>query len=162
MGAGATQAVRVLVSAKVPHTVHQYRHDPGSSSYGLEAAEALGVRPESVFKTLIVELSDGKLAVAIAPVNCTLSLKAAASALGASRATMADPAKAQRSTGYVLGGISPLGQKKQLATVIDSSVLTHEQIFCSAGKRGMEIELASADLIQLTSAVVAHIAARTS
>ena len=157
MGTGATQALKALVTAGIEHTVHQYRHDPATEAYGLEAAEAMGVAPESVYKTLVIELSDGTLAVAVIPVDATLSLKAAASALGASKAVMADPAKAQRSTGYVLGGISPLGQKKPLPTVFDSSALQHERIYCSAGKRGMEIEVAPDELVRLTSAVVAAV-----
>ena len=159
MGSGATPAVRALVSAGVAHTVHAYHHDPKAAAYGTEAAEALGVDPTAVFKTLVIELADGRLAVAVVPVAGTLSLKAAASALGSPKATMADPAKAQRTTGYVLGGISPLGQRKRLPTVIDSSALDLATIYCSAGKRGLEIELAPGELVRLTEAVTAHIAA---
>lgn len=158
MGAGATPAVTALVKAGVTHTVHTYKHDPSGAAYGLEAAEAMGVAPDVVFKTLVIELSTGRLAVAVVPVSASLSLRNAAAALGVPKAAMADPAKVQRSTGYVLGGISPLGQKKPLPTVVDSSATAHERIFCSAGKRGMESELAPADLVRLTGAVVAEVA----
>lgn len=154
----ATPATKVLATAKVPHAVHAYDHDPRVQSYGDEAAAAMGVPASQVFKTLLVELATGKLAVAVLPVSAKLSLKAAASALGASKAVMADPVKAQRSTGYVLGGISPLGQKRPLPTVIDSSAFDFEVVYCSAGKRGLEISLAPTDLVRLTKAVIAAIA----
>ena len=160
MAAAATPATKVLTSADVDFRVHAYTHDPRQSAYGLEAADALGVDAGRVFKTLVIELSGKSLCVAVVPVACTLSLKAAAAVLGGTKAVMADPAKAQRSSGYVLGGISPLGQRRTLPTVIDSSALESDRIYCSAGRRGLEIELDPADLVRLTSAVVADIAVR--
>lgn len=163
MATGSTPATKLLQQAEIAHVVHRYQHDPRSDSYGTEAVDALtadlGIEALQVFKTLVVELSGGSLAVAVLPVPAKLSLKAAAAALGASRATMADPAKAQRSSGYVTGGISPLGQRRKLATVIDASALDWEQVFCSAGRRGLEIGLAPADLVRLTDAVTAPITA---
>lgn len=160
--AASTPAVRALHQAKVAHVVHSYLHDPRSDSYGDEAVTALsqrvGVAAEQIFKTLVIELSTGAMAVAVLPVPRSLSLKAAAAALGAPKASMADKAKAQRVTGYVLGGVSPLGQKRALPTVIDDSALRWERVLCSAGKRGLEIELAPADLIRATAAVTASIA----
>ncbi|WP_327141809.1 Cys-tRNA(Pro) deacylase [Nocardia sp. NBC_01327] len=160
--AASTPAIKALVQAKVEHLVHAYPHDPRSDSYGAEAVEALaaelGVSAEQIFKTLVIELGSGGLAVAVLPVPAKLSLKAAAAALGAGKAVMADRAKAERTTGYVLGGISPLGQKKRLPTVIDESALGFDRILCSAGKRGLEIELAPAELVRLTSAVTAAVA----
>ncbi|MGV9679705.1 Cys-tRNA(Pro) deacylase [Nocardia sp. NPDC003482] len=161
MAGASTPAVRVLTQAKVAHRVHSYPHDPRADSFGAEAvaalAEQLGVRAAQIFKTLVVELSTGGLAVAVLPVPNTLSLKAAAAALGAPKAAMADKARAERTTGYVLGGISPLGQKRALPTVIDESALTWDRVLCSAGRRGLEIELAPADLIRLTAAVTAPV-----
>ena len=154
-GAG-TPATVALTKADVAFTAHAYEHDPAAGSFGTEAAEALGVVPERVFKTLLAEV-DGKLAVAVVPVSGSLDLKALASAVGGKKAAMADPAAAERSTGYVLGGISPLGQRKPLRTVVDASALAFETIFCSGGRRGFEIELAPADLVRLTSAVTAMI-----
>lgn len=140
--------------------MHSYEHDPQARSYGEEAAQALGARPEQVFKTLIVERTDRSLAVAIVPVDTMLSLKYAATALSTRKIAMADRAAAERSTGYVFGGISPLGQRKSLPTAIDDSALNFETILCSAGRRGLEIELAPADLVRLTRATIAPIAAR--
>lgn len=163
MAAGATPAIRALVTAGTAHTVHSYDHDPRSDSYGGEAVEILaarlGVAPRQIFKTLVLELSTGGLAVAVLPVPATLSLKAAAAALGAPKAAMADRVKAERGTGYVLGGISPLGQRKRHPTVLDASALDWDRIFCSAGRRGLEIELAPADLIRLSGAVTAAVTA---
>ncbi|MDA0269760.1 MAG: Cys-tRNA(Pro) deacylase [Chloroflexi bacterium] len=152
-----TPAVDAAKAAGVPYTVVQYEHDPSAESYGLEAAEVLGVEPERVFKTLVAK-ADGRLAVGIVPVAMRLDLKALAVALGARKAEMADPAEAQRATGYVVGGISPLGQKRRLATVLDASAMSQETIYVSAGRRGVEIVLAPADLVRLTSATVAEIA----
>ncbi|MGK8525469.1 Cys-tRNA(Pro) deacylase [Nocardia asteroides] len=161
MAAGSTPAIRALTQAKVPHRVHTYKHDPRADSYGTEAVDALGaelgVAAGQIFKTLVIELSTGSLAVAVLPVPNTLSLKAAAAALGASKASMADKTRAEKTTGYVLGGISPLGQRKALPTVIDDSALTWDRMLCSAGRRGLEIELAPADLIRLTAAVTAPV-----
>jgi len=154
-GAG-TPATVALTKANVPFTAHSYEHDPAAGSFGTEAAEAMGIVPERVFKTLLAEV-DGKLTVAVVPVSGSLDLKALASAVGGKKAAMADPAAAERSTGYVLGGISPLGQRKALRTVVDESALGFETVFCSGGRRGFEIELAPADLVRLTSAVTASI-----
>lgn len=163
MAAAPTPAIRTLTTAGVSHRVHSYRHDPRADSYGAEAVAALaaelGVAPAQIFKTLVVELSTGGLAVAVLPVPNSLSLKAAAAALGAPKAGMAERAAAERSTGYVLGGISPLGQRKKLPTVVDESALRWDRILCSAGKRGLEIELAPADLVRTADAVVAPITA---
>ena len=153
----ATPAIAVLVKAGVDHRTHQYDHDPASASYGREAAEALGVEPERVFKTLVAAVA-GRLVVGVVPVAATLDLKALAAALGAKRAEMADPAEAERSSGYVLGAISPLGQKRRLTTVIDQSVEKWETMYCSGGHRGFEIEVAPADLVRLTGARLAPIA----
>ena len=136
--------------------MHAYDHDPASPSYGEEAALALGVCPDRVFKTLIADV-DGELTVAIVPVAGQLDLKALAAAVGAKRATMADPVAAERTTGYVRGGISPLGQRKRLRTVLDATASGHPTICVSAGRRGLEVELAPADLAALTGAVLAPI-----
>ena len=149
-----TPATVALAQAKVPFDVHAYDHDPSAQSYGTEAAEAMGVPAERVFKTLLADV-DGKLVVAVVPVSGQLDLKALAGAVGGKKAAMADPAAAERTTGYVLGGISPLGQRKKLPTVIDESALEYETVFCSAGRRGLEVELAPGELIRLTGAVSA-------
>ena len=151
-----TPATAALAAAGVPFVLHPYTHDPSAASYGSEAAEALGIDPSRVFKTLMVEV-EGKLAVGIVPVSGTLDLKAFAAALGAKKAAMADPAAAQRRTGYVLGGISPLGQRLPSPTVLDSSAVGLRTLLVSGGKRGLDIELAPADLIRLTQAVTAPI-----
>ncbi|RMI35773.1 Cys-tRNA(Pro) deacylase [Nocardia stercoris] len=161
MPAASTPAVRALTVAQVPHRVHAYRHDPNNADFGAEAVAALAADPadaDRIFKTLVIELSTGALAVAVVPVPRLLSLKAAAAALGAPKAVMADRAKAERTTGYVLGGISPLGQKRRLPTVIDESALEWPRVLCSAGRRGLEIELAPQDLVRLTGAVTAAVA----
>ena len=151
-----TPATAALAAAGVPFVLHPYTHDPSAASYGSEAAEALGIDPSRVFKTLMVEV-EGKLAVGIVPVSGTLDLKAFAAALGAKKAAMADPTAAQRRTGYVLGGISPLGQRLPSPTVLDSSAVGLQTLLVSGGKRGLDIELAPADLIRLTQAVTAPI-----
>lgn len=153
---GGTPATVALTAAGTAFTVHAYAHDPASPSYGEEAAEALGVSPDRVFKTLVADV-DGHLTVAVVPVAGSLDLKALASAVGGKRATMADPAAAERTTGYVRGGISPLGQRKRLPTVLDASARSHETICVSAGRRGLEVELSPKDLAALTDAVVAPI-----
>lgn len=153
---GGTPATVALTTAGTPFTLHAYEHDPASPSYGEEAAEALGVSPDRVFKTLVADV-DGELTVAVVPVAGQLDLKALASAVGGKRAAMADPAAAERTTGYVRGGISPLGQRKNLRTVLDASASDHATICISAGRRGLEVELSPADLAALTSAVVAPI-----
>jgi Cys-tRNA(Pro)/Cys-tRNA(Cys) deacylase len=158
----ATPAIAALVAASVPHEVFGYQHDPRNQAFGDEAvaelAAAKNAEAEQIFKTLVVELPSG-LAVAVVPVPAKLSLKAVAAALGAPKAAMADKAAAQRSSGYVLGGISPLGQRKPLPTVIDETALLWDTVWCSAGKRGLEIGLAPDDLIMLTGAVTADIQA---
>lgn len=153
---GGTPATVALTKAGTAFTVHAYAHDPASPSYGEEAARALGVGAERVFKTLVADV-DGELTVAVVPVAGSLDLKALASAVGGKRATMADPAAAERTTGYVRGGISPLGQRKKLPTVLDDSASAHATICVSAGRRGLEVELAPADLAALTGALLAPI-----
>ncbi|MFL6075073.1 MAG: Cys-tRNA(Pro) deacylase [Mycobacteriales bacterium] len=160
MAGRGTPAIQALTRAKIPFTVHEYAHDPAHPSYGVEAAEALGVVPDRVFKTLVTEV-DGALAVGVVPVTGSLNLKALAAAVGGKRAAMADPAAAERATGYVRGGISPLGQRRRLRTVIDESALAHPTVYVSAGRRGLEIELAPADLVALTSAAVAALSSAT-
>ncbi|WP_380284714.1 Cys-tRNA(Pro) deacylase [Kitasatospora purpeofusca] len=156
-GGQGTPATVALETAGVPFTVHSYEHDPAAASYGGEAAEALGVPAERVFKTLVADV-DGVLTVGVVPVAGQLDLKALASAVGGKRAAMADPAAAERSSGYVLGGISPLGQRRPLRTVVDAGALTHPTVFVSAGRRGLEVELSPADLVALTGARTAPIA----
>jgi Cys-tRNA(Pro)/Cys-tRNA(Cys) deacylase len=156
--AGGTPAVQALERAGVAHALHPYEHDPRAESYGLEAAEVLGVEPARVFKTLVAD-ADGRLVVAVVPVSGRLDLKALARAVGARKVAMADPAAAQRATGYVVGGISPLGQKRPHATVVDVSALDHDTVLVSAGRRGLDVELAPDDLVSVTSATTAAIAA---
>ncbi|MFD6879280.1 MULTISPECIES: Cys-tRNA(Pro) deacylase [unclassified Streptomyces] len=156
-GPAGTPAIVALTAAGVEFTTHAYEHDPAHPSYGEEAAEALGVPAERVFKTLVADV-DGVLTVAVVPVSGSLDLKALASASGGKRAAMADPALAERTTGYVRGGISPLGQRKRLRTVVDASATAHPTVCVSAGRRGLEVELAPTDLTALTGAVVAPIA----
>jgi Cys-tRNA(Pro)/Cys-tRNA(Cys) deacylase len=153
---GGTPATVALTAAGVSFTVHAYDHDPGHPSYGEEAAEALGVSPERVFKTLVADV-DGTLTVAVVPVAGSLDLKALAAAVGGKRAIMADPAAAERTTGYVRGGVSPLGQRRRLPTVLDASAKEHGTICVSAGRRGLEVELAPKDLAALTDAVLAPV-----
>ncbi|MFZ3469675.1 Cys-tRNA(Pro) deacylase [Streptomyces sp. 4.24] len=152
-----TPAIVALTAAGADFTVHAYDHDPAHPSYGEEAAQALGVSAERVFKTLLADV-DGSLVVAVVPVSGSLDLKALASAVGGKRAAMADPALAERTTGYVLGGISPLGQRKRLRTVLDASAEQFETICVSAGRRGLEVELAPSALTGLTAAALAPIA----
>lgn len=154
--AGGTPATVALTRAGVAHTVHPYHHDPRSESYGLEAAEALGVDPSRVLKTLVASL-DGALVVGIVPVAGRLDLKALARALGGSKASMAEVSAAERATGYVAGGISPLGQRRTLRTAVDASALGHDTVFVSAGRRGLDVELAPTDLVRLTGAVTADL-----
>jgi Cys-tRNA(Pro)/Cys-tRNA(Cys) deacylase len=155
-GSGGTPATVALTAAGVAFTVHSYEHDPAHASYGREAAEAMGVSPERVFKTLVADV-DGRLTVAVVPVAGTLDLKALASAVGGKRAALADPALAERTTGYVLGGISPLGQRKRLPTVLDASAGAHATICVSAGRRGLEVELSPGDLATVTGATLAPV-----
>ncbi len=153
---GGTPATVALERAGVPFTVHAYSHDPAVASYGQEAAEQLGLDPSTVFKTLLADV-DGKLVVGIVPVTGQLDLKALAAAVGGKRATMADPTAAERATGYVLGGISPLGQKKTLPTVVDASALDLPKVYVSGGKRGMDLGLSPHDLVDLLQAAVATV-----
>jgi Cys-tRNA(Pro)/Cys-tRNA(Cys) deacylase len=152
-----TPAVVALQRAKMPFVIREYEHDPAAQSYGMEAAEKLGLDPAAVFKTLVASV-DGRLTVAIVPVARSLDLKALAAAAGGKRAAMADIGEAERATGYVAGGISPLGQRKRLPTVIDESAMGLERMYVSGGRRGLDIELAPADLRALTQAKVAPIA----
>jgi Cys-tRNA(Pro)/Cys-tRNA(Cys) deacylase len=164
---GGTPATRALAAAGIPFEIHAFEADDrnrGSAgsgrtagvSFGEEAALALGVAPERVFKTLVAAI-DGRLWVAVVPVSTQLDLKALATAAGGKRAALADPAQAERSSGYVVGGISPLGQRKPLPTVVDSSATAHPTVFVSGGRRGLDLELAATDLIRLTSARTATI-----
>jgi Cys-tRNA(Pro)/Cys-tRNA(Cys) deacylase len=151
-----TPATALLAKQGVTHRVHTYDHGAGQA-YGPEAAERLGLDPERVYKTLVAEV-DGTLTVGVVPVSATLDLKALAGAVGGKRARMADVAAAERATGYVAGGISPLGQRKRLTTVIDTSAGRWDTVFCSGGRRGLEIELAPSELVRLCGATVAEIA----
>jgi Cys-tRNA(Pro)/Cys-tRNA(Cys) deacylase len=152
-----TPATVALAAAGVAYTAHAYQHDPGNRNFGLEAASALQLDPERVFKTLVADV-DGSLVVAIVPVTGSLDLGALAAVVGGKRAIMADPAVAQRKTGYVLGGISPIGQKTAIRTVLDETAELFDTIFVSGGRRGFDIELAPADLVSVTSATIAAIA----
>jgi Cys-tRNA(Pro)/Cys-tRNA(Cys) deacylase len=154
-GRGTTATI-ALERAGIPFTVHEYAHDPKHESYGLEASQALGVPPERVFKTLVAEV-DGALVVGVVPVEGQLDLKALAGSCGGKRAAMAQPTLAERATGFVVGGISPLGQRKRLPVVLDASAMDFAAVFCSAGRRGLEIELAPADLVRAAGATVASI-----
>jgi Cys-tRNA(Pro)/Cys-tRNA(Cys) deacylase len=154
--AGGTPATAALTRARIPFTVHTYEHDPTASSFGLEAASALGLDPERVLKTLLASV-DGRLVVGIVPVSGQLDLKAVAAAVGGKKAVMADPHDAERVTGYVVGGISPIGQKRALPTVLDSSAMQHETVFVSGGRRGMDLEVTPADLVAVTRATLAAI-----
>ena len=151
-----TPATVTLSAAGIPFTPRPYANEPGAASYGLEAAAALGVEPERVFKTLLADV-DGRLVVAIVPVSCRLDLKALAAAAGGRRAMMADPALAERRTGYVVGGISPIGQRTPLPTWLDESALLWPSILVSGGRRAFDLELAPADLVAVTSATLADI-----
>jgi Cys-tRNA(Pro)/Cys-tRNA(Cys) deacylase len=156
-GEGGTPATVAAARAGVAFRLHAYEHDPAAASYGEEAARALGTDPARVFKTLVAEV-DGTLTVAMVPVSSSLALKALAAAVGGKRAAMADPAAAERATGYVRGGISPLGQRRRLPAVLDASAAAFGTVFVSAGRRGLEIELSPADLTALTGARTAEIA----
>lgn len=153
---GATPATVALERAGVAHTLHPYDHDGRATSYGEEAAAALGLDPATVLKTLLAQTDTG-LVVAVVPVSGSLDLKALAGAVGRKRATMAEPRAAERATGYVVGGISPLGQRSRLTTVVDASALDHDRVWVSAGRRGLDVGLAPADLVRLTDALVAAV-----
>ena len=152
-----TPTLDLLKKARAEHRVHSYEHDPKAASYGLEAAEKLGLDPQRVFKTLLASSEKGELLVAVVPVGGTLDLKALAHAAGVKKCEMADPVAAQRATGYLVGGISPLGQKKRLRTFIDDSAQQFESIHVSAGRRGLEVELAAAVLAEHTQGKFAGI-----
>ena len=155
--AAGTPATVALTRSGVPFSVHSYEHDPAATSYGLEAASALGLEPRAVLKTLLAEV-DGQLVVGIVPVTGQLDLKALAAAVGGKRATMAAPAVAERVTGYVVGGISPIGQKRSLRTVLDATADDHETVYVSGGRRGLDLGLAPGDLARVTAATRAAIA----
>ena len=161
MAKAATPAIAALIDAAVDHEVLQFHHDSRATSFGQEAVDELaaaGIEPEQIFKTLVIAVPSG-LAVAVLPVPYKLSLKAAAAAFGIPKAEMADPVAAQRSTGYVIGGISPLGQRRPLPTVIDESALLWDRVLCSAGKRGFDVAVDPADLVAMLGAVTADICA---
>jgi Cys-tRNA(Pro)/Cys-tRNA(Cys) deacylase len=155
-GAG-TPATVALTDAGIPFAVHAYHHDPAAAAFGLEAAQALGVEPERVFKTLLAD-TDAGIVVGVVPVTGMLDLKALAAAVGAKRAAMADPAVAERRTGYVVGGISPIGQKTAHPTVVDETAQLFDTVYVSGGKRGLDIELSPADLVRATEGAFAPIA----
>lgn len=156
-GAGGTPATVALTRAGVAFTVHAYDHDPRVRSYGLEAATALGLDPDRVLKTLLATVDGGRLVVGIVPVSAQLDLKALARAVGAGRAVMADVAVAERATGYVAGGISPVGQRRAHPTVVDVSALEHDTVYVSGGRRGLDLGIAPADLVRVVAAVTAPI-----
>ncbi len=156
-GTQSTPATALLTRLGIRYSVHPYDADGHDGGYGQAASEALGVPPERLFKTLVAEVDD-KLTVAVVPVAGSLDLKALAAAAGGKKAKMADPAAAERATGYVTGGISPLGQRRRLPVVVDASAAAFATVFCSAGRRGLQIELAPADLIRAAGAAVAPIA----
>lgn len=154
-----TPGINAAKAAGIEYSVHEYAHDPASTSYGLEAVEKLGLPAARVFKTLVVKLDGRSLAVAVIPVSSQLNMKKLARAAGAKKAEMADKAEVERVTGYVLGGVSPLGQKKQLMTLVDVSAQAFPTIFVSAGRRGLEIELAPDHLLMLTRGAHADVCA---
>ena len=162
MAAAATPALAALIAAGVPHEVVKFGHDPRQRSFGVEAVHALtatgGIAADQIYKTLIIEVPDG-LAVAILPASSKLSLKAAAAALEVTKASMAEPAAAQRVTGYVVGAVSPFGQRAPLPTVVDCGALAWDRVYCSAGRRGWDVAVAPDDLVRLTGAVTADIQA---
>lgn len=152
-----TPGIEIVRKNNIPHTVHEYAHDPSNPSYGAEAAEKMDVPEEYVFKTLMVQLDSNSLVVAVVPVSSMLNMKHLAKSAGAKKATMAAKPDAERTSGYVLGGVSPLGQKKRLKTFIDSSARLYASIYVSAGRRGLEIELNPNDLKKLTNGVFADL-----
>ena len=156
-----TPAINLARKKQIPHRVHEYMHDSSSESYGLEAADKLGVPADRVFKTLVVSLDNKQLAVGVIPVSSMLSMKLIARAASAKKAAMAAQADVERATGYVLGGVSPLGQKKRLKTIIDASAKKYSTIYVSAGRRGLEIELSPEDLGKLVNGTFADISQQT-
>lgn len=155
--AASTPATAALTARHVPFTVHEYEHDPRERSFGLEAARQLGLDPDTVFKTLLTQVDDEPV-VALVPVSTTLDLKALAQAIGGRRAEVMAPADAERLTGYVVGGISPIGQKRPCRTVIDETAILFDTIYVSAGRRGLDLEVAPDDLRDLTNGEFAAIA----
>lgn len=156
MAGGGTPATVALQRAGVAFTLHEYAHDPRAESFGLEAAAALGLDPQQVFKTLLADV-DGATVVAIVPVAGSLDLKALAAAAGGRRAEMTDPARAQRLTGYVLGGISPIGQRRPAPTYLDDTALAWDRVYVSGGRRGLDLGIDPADLVAVTAAITAPI-----
>ena len=156
MAGGGTRATEQLTRLGIRHVLHRYTHDPRHASYGQEASEALGMPSDRVFKTLIADV-DGQLTVAVVPVAGSLDLKALAAAVGGKKAAMADPGRAEKASGYVTGGIAPVGLRRPLPVVLDETALGHPTVFCSAGQRGLQIELAPADLVAATGARTAAI-----
>lgn len=154
-----TPAVNVAKKAKITFNIHSYAHDPSNQSYGLEASEKMGVPSERVFKTLVVMIDSKVMVVAVIPVSSMLSMKQIAKSAGGKKAEMANGADVERSTGYILGGVSPLGQKKRFQTFIDSSAKNYPTIFVSAGRRGLEIELSPEDLAKLTNGEIVSLCA---
>ncbi len=152
-----TPAIKAATKAGIAYRIHEYAHDPQAKSYGLEAAEKLGLEPARVMKTLVVETETRELAVAVLPVSAMLTLKAMAKAVGAKKVALADIKLVERTTGYVVGGVSPLGQRKALRTVIDSSALTYPTVYVSGGRRGLDLEIAPDDLVHLTDGIVADL-----
>lgn len=152
-----TPAINAAKKAKISYVLHEYSHDPSERSYGLEAANKLGILEERVFKTLVVSPEVKELAVAIVPVSSMLNMKLIAKALGVKKINMAEASDVERTTGYVVGGVSPLGQKKKLKTIVDSSAVEYPTVFVSAGRRGLEIELTPKDLLSLTDGTLAKI-----
>ena len=158
MAGAQTPATTAAAAAGIAVTVHEYEHDPRAPSYGQEAADALGVDPTRVLKTLVGRTDGGELVCAVVPVTAQLDPKALARAVGAKKVAMAETGEAERATGYVVGGISPLGQRRRLPTVVDASAQDHATVLVSAGRRGLEIELAPADLLAATDGTIAPIA----
>jgi Cys-tRNA(Pro)/Cys-tRNA(Cys) deacylase len=158
MAAKQTPATRAAARAGIAHAVHPYRHDPADRHFGLEAVDRLGLDPARTFKTLIARPAAGRPVCAVIPVDRQLDLKALAAVAGVKGVVLADPAEAERVTGYLVGGISPLGQKQRLDTYLDESAAAHPTVFVSGGRRGLELELAPADLVALTAATVVPIA----
>lgn len=155
-----TPALKLLTKQGIDFTLHSYNHNESAESYGLEAAQALNLPTDRVFKTLVTQSIDGQLIVGIVPVSGSLNLKRISSAVGVKKVTMADKSKVESTTGYVIGGVSPIGQKKRLKTVLDQSAFEHDTIFVSAGKRGMDVELSPSDLESVCSAIKADIATK--
>lgn len=154
-----TPAINFIKKTKTPYKLHEYTHENSNTSYGLEAANKMGVEEKRVFKTIVVSLNNSKLAVGIIPVNSMLSMKLVAKSLKVKKVTMAEAQDVERSTGYILGGVSPLGQKRKLPTIIDSSAQEFSTIFVSAGQRGLELEINPQDLLKLCNGIFDSITA---